>query len=348
MILVSSRRFGAHVTPPGHPEKMERAYVFDAAAERWMRKGGQTKPPRPATREELARVHGAAYLDEIEATAGRTAMLDADTFTSPDSFEVACLAAGAAVVAADHALDENEAAFALVRPPGHHAERDRAMGFCLLNNVAVAAAHALSRGAARVAIVDIDVHHGNGTQWMFYDDPRVLYVSSHQFPFYPGTGAATEVGHGRGTGFTVNVPLEAGATDADYRLVYEGIVGPVLAAFEPDLLMVSAGYDAHERDPLASMRMSTAGFAALLQDLHAWAPEGRLALVTEGGYDLDALADCLDASCAALDGPPAAGRRAASERAVGEASGATSRQAARGERALAAVRAAQAPFWPAI
>jgi acetoin utilization deacetylase AcuC-like enzyme len=167
MILVSSRRFGAHVTPPGHPEKMERAYVFDSAAERWMRKGGQTKAPRPATREELARVHGAAYLDEIEATAGRAAMLDADTFTSPDSFEVACLAAGAAIVAADHALDEKEAAVALVRPPGHHAERDRAMGFCLYNNVAVAAAHALSRGAARVAIVDSDVPHRNRPQWLF-------------------------------------------------------------------------------------------------------------------------------------------------------------------------------------
>ncbi len=348
MILVSSRRFGAHVTPPGHPEKMERAYVFDTAAERWVRKGGQAIGPRPATREELARVHDGRYLDEIEATAGRAVMLDADTFTSPESYEVACLAAGAAIVAVDHALDQEEAAFALVRPPGHHAERDRAMGFCLYNNAAVAAAHALCRGAARVAIVDIDVHHGNGTQWMFYDDPRVLYVSSHQFPFYPGTGAATEVGHGKGAGFTVNVPLEAGATDADYQLVYARIVGPVLSEFEPDLVIVSAGYDAHERDPLASMRMSTAGYAALLRDLHAWAPGGRLALVTEGGYDLGALADCLEASFAALDAPRAPAQGAPAARDDAGAPGAAAAQAPRGERALAAVRAAQAPFWRAI
>ncbi len=344
MILVTSPRFGAHVTPPGHPEKMERASVFDSAAERWVRKGGHALPPRTATREELARVHGTAYLDEIEATAGRAVMLDADTFTSPESHEVACLAAGAAIVAVDHALDEKEAAFALVRPPGHHAERDRAMGFCLYNNAAVAAAHALARGTARVAIVDIDVHHGNGTQWIFYDDPRVLYVSSHQFPFYPGTGAATEVGHGKGAGFTVNVPLEAGATDADYRLVYKRVVGPVLAEFEPDLVIVSAGYDAHERDPLASMRVTTAGYAALLRDLHAWAPDGRLALVTEGGYDLGALAECLEASCAALGGPRSPAQDPAASR--DDAGGAA--QPTRGARALAAVRAAQAPFWRAI
>src|SRR4029079_7465460 len=140
----------------------------------------------------------------------------------------------------------------LVRPPGHHAERDRAMGFCLYNNVAVAAAHALSRGLARVAIVDIDVHHGNGTQWIFYDDPRVLYVSTHQFPFYPGTGAADETGAGKGTGYTVNIPLEAGATTADYWRVYSTIVAPVLQQFQPELLLISAGFDAHEDDPLAS------------------------------------------------------------------------------------------------
>ena len=338
MILVTSPRFDAHVTPPGHPERMERAHVFDAVAARWIERGGRSTAPRAARREELARVHGEDYLDEIAATAGRAVMLDADTFTSPETHEIARLAAGAAIVAVDHALDHREAAFALVRPPGHHAERDRAMGFCFYNNAAVAAAHALARGLARVAIVDIDVHHGNGTQWMFYRDPRVLYVSMHQHPFYPGTGAAGEVGEEDGRGFTVNVPLEAGATDADYALVSRAIVEPVLDRFRPELILVSAGYDAHERDPLASMRMTTAGYAATVGALAGAADRhGALALVTEGGYDLDALAACLEASFAVLDDP--------SSRGAGQAD---SGPAPRGERALAAVRAAQKPFWPAI
>ena len=168
----------------------------------------------------MLRVHTQAHLERMAATAGKAVMLDADTFTSPDSYEVARLAAGATVQAAEHAAAEREAAFALVRPPGHHAEADRAMGFCLFNNVAVAAAAMLARGLERIAIVDIDVHHGNGTQAMFYDEPRVLYISTHQFPFYPGTGAADEIGVGEGRGFTVNVPMEAGSTDADYALVH--------------------------------------------------------------------------------------------------------------------------------
>ena len=191
VLLITSPRFEEHVTPPGHPERMERAHVFDQVAARWAESGGASMPPRPVTREELLRVHSADYVDDIGRAAGRAVMLDPDTFTSPESVEIAALAAGATVQAAEHALAHKDSAFALVRPPGHHAERDRAMGFCLYNNVAVAAAHAVANGLDRVAIVDIDVHHGNGTQWMFYDDPRVLYVSTHQYPFYPGTGAAT-------------------------------------------------------------------------------------------------------------------------------------------------------------
>jgi acetoin utilization deacetylase AcuC-like enzyme len=202
--------------------------------------------------------------------------------------------------------------------------------------VAVAAASAIAAGLERVAIVDFDVHHGNGTQHIFYDDPRVLYVSSHQYPFYPGTGGAGEVGSGPGRGFTVNVPLEAGATDADYDLVYRELVVPVLARFSPDLLLVSAGFDVHERDPLASMRMSTDGCAGLVRRLTAAAPAGAVAFVTEGGYDLEALASCLDASFeAASETDPIAAAAAAPP-------------SARGARALEAVRAAQAPFWPGI
>jgi acetoin utilization deacetylase AcuC-like enzyme len=338
VLLITSPRFEEHVTPPGHPERMERAQVFDAAAVRWREKGVTTALPRVATRQELVRVHADAHVDAMAATSGRAVMLDPDTFTSPESYEIALLAAGAAVQAADHVIDHGESAFALVRPPGHHAERDRAMGFCLFNNVAVAAAHAVSRGLERVAVIDVDVHHGNGTQWMFYDDPRVLYVSSHQFPFYPGTGAADEVGHGAGLGFTFNVPLEAGATDADYDLVYRDAVVPVLRQFRPQLVLVSAGFDAHESDPLASMRMTAPGYGAIVRTLIGAAPDNRLALVSEGGYDLAALASCIDETFAAMAGVPGT----SSPRTDGAV------PAPRGERALAAVRKAQQAFWPGL
>jgi acetoin utilization deacetylase AcuC-like enzyme len=335
MRLITSPRFEEHVTPPGHPERMERAHVFDAVAARWTEKGGQTAVPRPATVEDLRRVHDAAYLEQIAATAGQAVMLDEDTFTSTDSVEIALLAAGAAIQAAEYALDRRDPAFALVRPPGHHAERDRAMGFCLYNNVAVAAAWARTR-VERVAVVDIDVHHGNGTQWMFYADPTVLYVSTHQYPFYPGTGAANEIGTGAGAGFTFNVPLEAGATDADYDFVYRQAIVPVLEQFKPGLLLVSAGYDAHANDPLASMRVSTGGYAAIVKQLKDCADRLAvpIACVTEGGYDLQALAACLEASFAVLDGTSA-----------GEAAVIDPSAAPRGARALAAVRTAHAGHW---
>ncbi|MEO7273208.1 MAG: histone deacetylase [Vicinamibacterales bacterium] len=336
MILIASERFGAHVTPPGHPERIERAEVFDRIAAEWTARGGRTLAPTLASREALLRVHTEALVASIEATAGRASMIDPDTFTSPDTAQVAQLAAGAAIDAVDSALQTGEPAFALVRPPGHHAERDRAMGFCFYNNVAVAAAHALANGLARVAIVDIDVHHGNGTQWITYEDPRVLYVSSHQFPYYPGTGAAGEVGEGAGTGFTVNIPLAAGATDADYQLVYGAIVRPVLEQFAPELVIVSAGFDAHERDPLASMRVTTAGYASLMNGLRLWTAGSALAVVTEGGYDLTALGECVEASLDVLSAP-----QSAAWPVVGQ-------PAPRGEQALAAVRAAQATYWRGI
>jgi acetoin utilization deacetylase AcuC-like enzyme len=214
------------------------------------------------------------------------------------------------------------------------------MGFCLYNNVAVAAAHAVSRGLERVVVVDIDVHHGNGTQWMFYDDPRVLYISTHQFPFYPGTGAANETGTRDGAGFTFNVPLEMGATDADYDLVYRAAIVPVIEEFAPSLMLVSAGFDAHERDPLASMRVTTEGYGSLVRLLVNAAPRRSIALVTEGGYDLGALADCLDASIAEISRSPSA------TPGLPPAQGARSGSTARAERALDAVRAAQKSFWP--
>jgi acetoin utilization deacetylase AcuC-like enzyme len=340
LVLVSSTRFADHITPPGHPERPERAHVLDAVAIEWRKGGGAVLAPRAASRAELEMVHAPDYIDEIAASAGRASMLDPDTFTSPDSYEIARLAAGATLVGVDHALGGHGPALALVRPPGHHAERSTAMGFCLFNNVAVAAAYARARGLARVAVVDIDVHHGNGTQWMFYADPAVVYLSTHQFPFYPGTGAATEVGEGSGEGRTVNIPLEAGATDEDYALVYTEVVLPVLAEFRPELILVSAGFDAHDRDPLAQMRVSTAGYAAVVRLLWAAAREhagGRLVAVTEGGYDLRALGECLEATIAVL-----------SDGARPEPRTASPHDAPRGSRGARAAKAALARYWKCL
>src|SRR5687768_10484759 len=198
LTLFTSDRFADHLMPPGHPERVERAEVLQVVAPEFRQRGGAVVAPRPATDDMTTRIHDRDYVSLVRETSGRAVALGPDTFTSPETYEVALLAAGAAVSGVEHVLDggPGTTALAMVRPPGHHAERNRAMGFCLFNNIAVAAAHARVRGLTRVAIVDYDVHHGNGTQWSFYDDPSVLFVSSHQFPFYPGTGAANEVGTG--------------------------------------------------------------------------------------------------------------------------------------------------------
>ena len=300
LTLVTSKRFVDHVTPVGHPERPERAEVLQAVAASFKEKGGEVIEPRTATDDDLLRVHTEEHVETISSMRGKAAMIDEDTFTSPDSEEIARLAAGAVLTAVDRVLDgpKGSRALVLVRPPGHHAEADRAMGFCLYSNVAVGAAYARSRGCARVAIVDYDVHHGNGTQWIFYEDPTVLFVSSHQYPFYPGTGAASERGRGEGLGFTLNLPLDAGAKDDEIERKYADQVVPKLREFKPNLLMVSAGFDAHEMDPLGQLRMTTEGFGRLTKTLVSLADElceGRVVLVTEGGYDLKALGDSLNA-----------------------------------------------------
>ena len=300
LVIVTSSRFANHLTPAGHPERPERAKTMAAVVDRFRAGGGRVIEPRAATDADLGRVHTPEHLQRVSATRGRSVMLDPDTFTSPDSEEVARLAAGAVLTAVDTVLDgaSSTRALAVVRPPGHHAEPDRAMGFCLYSNLAVGAAYARSRGAGRVAIVDFDVHHGNGTQAAFYEDPTVLFVSSHQYPYYPRTGAATERGSGAGEGYTLNLPLEAGAMDRDVIGRYEREALPLLEQFAPDILMISAGFDAHERDPLAGCRMTTGGFRALtamLVDAADRLCDGRTVLVTEGGYDLQALDECLQA-----------------------------------------------------
>ena len=341
LILVTSDRFADHLTPPGHPERVERAEVMQVVAERARAEGHAIQAPRAATDEDLARVHDGEHIATIAGARGRTAMLDPDTFMSPESDEVARLAAGAVLTAVDYVLDgpAGTRAFAMVRPPGHHAEADRAMGFCLYNNIAVGAAWARARGLARVAIVDFDVHHGNGTQWIFYEDPSVLFISSHQFPFYPGTGAACETGRGDGAGMTVNLPMEVGATDADFDRVYRDLAVPVLAEFRPDLILVSAGFDAHEHDPLAGMRMTTDGFGALITRLLHAADElcqGRVVFVTEGGYDTVALAECSQRVIALSSAEPAAPPLVL----TGETR--------RGDATVVEVRRAQSGFWASL
>jgi acetoin utilization deacetylase AcuC-like enzyme len=340
LIVISSARFAEHQMPPGHPERAERAEVMEVVASRWRARGGEVTAPHVATNEQLARVHTTEYIASIAATAGRAVALDPDTFTSAESFGIALLAAGAGVDAVELAMgpeSKSRAALAMVRPPGHHAERSRAMGFCLFNNIAVAAAHARAKGAARVAIVDYDVHHGNGTQHTFESDPSVLYVSLHQFPFYPGTGAADEIGGGAGKGFTVNLPLEVGSVDEDYRVTFSEVVVPVLRQYDPDLLLVSAGFDAHERDPLAGMRMTSSAFGAMTMELRRVAEEcceGRMVLMTEGGYDLRALTESLEAVVDSLATSPAEPRW--------PESGVVSD---RGRFAVSAAKRVLAPYW---
>jgi acetoin utilization deacetylase AcuC-like enzyme len=252
------------------------------------------RAPKPATDERILAVHGRAYLDSLRTTAGHTVRLDPDTTASPRSFEAARLAAGAAVGAVE-AVWKGEAANAFVwaRPPGHHAEQAHAMGFCLLNNAAIAAEAARKLGAERVLILDWDVHHGNGTQHLFERRRDVLYASSHQYPFYPGTGAPEEIGKGEGEGYTVNCALAGGQHDADFGVAFHDLFLPIAAQYRPDFVIVSAGFDPHERDPLGGMRVTERGFAAMCSALARLAAEqcaGRLVLLLEGGYDLAALA----------------------------------------------------------
>lgn len=291
-VLLSDPRFFRHRSNGYHPERPERLEAAGAAIER-SELSFSPITPRPATDEELVRVHGEGFLTWLRTLRGESGYIDADTYVGPESVEIAELAAGGTVAMIDALLDGPvKRGVALVRPPGHHARPDHAMGFCLLNNVAIAAAHARARGLSRVAVIDWDVHHGNGTQDAFYEDPSVLYLSTHQFPFYPGTGALLETGTGDGKGYTVNVPLTAGGGDAVYRAAFERVILPVLSDYAPELVLVSAGFDASARDPLAEMTLSADAFGWMARALRGVADtsaQGRIALVLEGGYDLVAL-----------------------------------------------------------
>jgi acetoin utilization deacetylase AcuC-like enzyme len=291
--VVRDAIFQQHLPGPRHPESPERLRSIDAALAASSLELVEL-PAKIATNDEISRVHREEYLAQIEATRGRSVMLDADTQTSPHSYDAAVRAAGAAIsLVTSVARGAAPAGIALVRPPGHHAYADRAMGFCLFNNIAVAVEALRAEGLAeRIAIYDFDVHHGNGTEAIFYEDPNVLFMSTHQYPFYPGTGASDAIGSGRGTGANLNVPLRAGTGDELFLEATEAVLEPKVRAFRPDIILMSAGFDAFELDPLGGLKVTVEGFRALAKRWRVLAEElcaGRMAAFLEGGYHLEGL-----------------------------------------------------------
>ena len=297
--IVTSREYLKHDFPD-HPENAARLRAIDAALDSpalGLRDFLIPLEPEPAALGQITAVHTMGYVQSLRRAMDQApGYIDhAPTYVVPESFEVACLSAGGALRAVDSVLSgEAQSAFALIRPPGHHAVADRPMGFCLFNNIAIAARHALRQpGIERVLIVDFDVHHGNGTQDIFYSDPAVLFISSHEEGIYPGTGAIDEIGSGRGAGFNVNLPLPAGAGDAAFERLTAEIIEPLASRFRPNLVLVSAGFDSHWLDPLANLQLTLDGYARLTRSLMGIAQQysqGRLALTLEGGYHPAALA----------------------------------------------------------
>jgi acetoin utilization deacetylase AcuC-like enzyme len=263
--------------------------------EEYRRPGVTRLEPRPATPEEIALIHDPSHIGRVAATAEKNSFaFDADTPVSAQSYATALLATGGLLAVLEAIMSrEVDNGFALVRPPGHHAERNRAMGFCLFNSAAIGAQFLRAKFALkRILVMDWDLHHGNGTQHSFYDDPGVLYVSTHQYPYYPGTGAADEVGRGQGEGYTVNLPIPAGWGDKEYQELFQGVIDPICRQFDPEFVLISAGFDAHTRDPLGGMEVTEEGFRVMARALlriardHA---QGRCAAILEGGYDLQGL-----------------------------------------------------------
>lgn len=308
--IVWDKRYLEHDTGPYHPERADRLRAIHKMLENApVGRHLISIEPRPASQEEVALIHSLDHIRAIQETTGLTSQLDPDTVASPHSYETALLAAGGLLQCVEEVESGRvENAFAFVRPPGHHAERERAMGFCLFNNVAIAAEYARKQlGAERVFIMDFDVHHGNGTQWAFYDRPDIFYCSTHRYPFYPGTGAEGDTGTGRGRGYTRNLTFAGGQGDLEYDAAFDKVVLPLLRDYNPDLVLVSAGYDAHQRDPLGGMNVSAAGFGRMMEGLVSVSRQccgGKLIAVLEGGYDLQGLAESVESSLMAMQAAP--------------------------------------------
>ncbi len=300
--IVEDLRYLRHGAGSAHPETPERLIaIYEMLDNPDMAWKFTAIDARHATREELERVHKPYFVDFIAQTAGKPmTMLDSDTMATAETYDTARLAAGGLMNAIDSVMSgATDNAFALVRPPGHHAQAATAAGFCIFNNIAVGARHAMARwGVERILIADWDLHHGNGTQEAFYEESRVLYFSTHQTPGYPGTGGAEEIGKGAGLGYTLNVPLRPGADDAFYVRIFRELLAPVVRSFRPELILVSAGFDPYIGDPLGEMRVTPEGFACLTRILLDLAEEwcgGRLAMVLEGGYNVQGLTKCVRA-----------------------------------------------------
>jgi acetoin utilization deacetylase AcuC-like enzyme len=306
--VITDARFQSHRGPEGHPERPERLIAIGEAVDDF-RDRIELSPPRSAQPDEILRVHDARLLSVLESTRGQPlAQLDADTYVAPLSYDVACLAAGSCIDLTRRVMrGEVARGLAAVRPPGHHAESDRSMGFCLFNNVAIAVrALQVEEAASRILVFDWDVHHGNGTQHSFDSDRDVLYISTHQFPFYPGTGDFGEAGSDEGVGSTINIPMPAGCGDLEYIGVLQRIVVPAAIAFEPDVILVSCGFDAHQDDPLASMEISQDGYRAMSTIMRQLADSlcgGRIAFVLEGGYSLVGVREGAEAVLESLTNP---------------------------------------------
>ncbi len=296
-----------HLPGDSHPERPERIQVLLDLANALDRQKFNLLAPRAAARADIERVHNPDHIRLVESTSTvNHYALDGDTITSRDSFAVGVLAAGGFLTLLDSiAANESSSGFALVRPPGHHALRDRAMGFCLFNSMAIGAAYLKQQyGAKKILIMDWDVHHGNGTQDFFYADSSVLFISTHQYPFYPGTGAINEIGAGAGEGYTINIPLPAGCSDREYVEVFQHVVVPAAEKFQPEWILVSAGFDPHRRDPLAGMNVTEEGFGSMAGALLAVAQrfsEARIAFLLEGGYDLAALRNSVATVLSAIE-----------------------------------------------